>query len=232
MTLALRAALCIGLLAGLAGPARAQEPPPPTITVTGTGAVITTPDILRISVGVQAEAEAASDAIRTMSEGMEAMLATLSEAGIAGADIQTAGLTLSPRYADSYSSAPTPQVDAFVASTDATIVVRDLTAAGRVLDAVVAAGATQIYGLSFDSSNRAALTDQARSAAVADAIAKTTLYASAASLTPGRIVSISEAGGGGGGPMFDMATMEAREVPIAAGTFTISAQVTVVTAVD
>lgn len=234
MSILLRAALCIGCLAALAIPARAQQAPAEIagqITVIGTGAVVTTPDLLRITIGVQADAETASEAIREMSASMDAILANLSEAGISGADIRTAGLNLSPRYDDRYSSGSAPVAQGFIAGTDATITVRELDRAGAVLDAVVAAGANQIYGLEFDSSERTALTDQARRAAVADAISKTTLYATAANLDTGAILSIQESGAGGG-PMFEASAMAARDVPIATGTFAISAQVTVVTAID
>lgn len=230
----LKVALVAGCVLALGAPARAQQATaetPRQITVVGTGSVSTTPDILRVNLVVQAEAFEASDAIRQMSAELEAVIATLEGAGLAARDIQTAGLRLTPRHAAKYDSSPEPELAGFIASSDVTVVVRDMNEAGGILDAVVEAGANYINNLQFDVAEPEPLLAQARGAAVADAIAKTSLYADAAALQTGAILSIVEADVPGG---FNRPFAEtlARDVPIALGSLEISAQVTIVTAVQ
>lgn len=233
--------LKIALLAGwtftTGAPLLAQEAVSETtrqITVVGTGSISTTPDIMRITLVVMADAPEATDAIRQMSTQMENVMAVLNSAGVEARDIQTTGLRLSQRYTAKRDDSMEPELAGFTASSDVTVVVRDIDQAGGILDAVVAAGANHINGLEFDVAERSPLLEQARGAAVADAIAKTTLYAQAASLTPGAIISIEETGAEGGFPRDISAYrgIEARDIPIAAGAFEVSAQVTLVTALQ
>lgn len=199
------------------------------ISVVGEGAVTAVPDMLEISLSVQATAADASAAMREMATDLDAVLVTLMESGIPEDDLQTSGISLSPRYANTYETNEAPRITGFVASSDIAVTSRELSAAGAILDAVVVAGADQLNSLRFDVQDRAALEDDARRAAVADAIRKTTLYAQAAKITTGSILSISEIGtsGGGGPQMFE--TLGARSVAIAPGTLDITAQVSVVT---
>lgn len=216
---------------GISGAATAQDGP--QITVVGNGTVTAKPDILRIMVGVVAHADQASDAVRMMSDDLEQVIAVMGDEGLPPADIQTSGLQLSERYSNDRDYDAPPKVVGFTAQSNVTVVVRDLDRAGGILDRLVTEGANQISGLQFDIDDKAPLLERARVAAVADAIAKTTLYADAANVKAGAIVSISEASRGGGferGQMLAMA--DARSVPIAAGTLDITAQVTVVTAID
>lgn len=234
----LKVVFVAGCVATLGAPGRAQEAGTQAlaatsrqISVVGNGTITATPDILRINLVVQADALEASDAIRSMSAQMEDVLSTLAEAGLATDDMQTAGLRLSPRYSAPRDGSSPPALVGFVASSDLTIVVRDMTQSGRILDAVVASGVTQINGLQLDVSDRAPLLAQARRAAVADAIAKTKLYADAAELAMGDVLRIEEINADGGFPQsFNGAA--ARSVPIAVGTFDVSAQVTIVTSVE
>lgn len=219
------------LVVGFSGAATAQDRP--EITVVGNGTITAKPDILRIMVGVVAHADQASDAVRMMSDDLAQVLAVMSDEGLPPADIQSSGLRLSERYSNDRDYDAPPKVVGFTAQSDVTVIVRDLDRAGGILDRLVAEGANQISSLAFDIDDKAPLLEQARVAAVADAIAKTALYADAANVKAGAIVSISEVTSGGGiarGQMMAMA--EARSVPIAAGTLDVTAQVTVVTAIE
>lgn len=228
----LKAALVAASIACVAAPARAQDLTiPRQITVVGTGAISTTPDIMRVTLVVLAEAPEASDAIRQMSAQLEEVMNALSSAGLPARDIQTTGLRLSQRHTAKLDINDRPELAGFTASSDVTIVVRDIDKSGNILDAVVDAGTNHINSLQFDVSERDALLEQARSAAVADAISKTTLYANAADISTGAILAIEETSAGGGFPRA-MQGMAARDVPIAAGAFEVSAQVTLTTAVQ
>lgn len=223
--------LASALVAGFAGHAAAQDTR--HMTVVGTGSVTVKPDILRITVGVVAHDDAASVAVRRMSDDLTRVIRVLSEAGLPPADIQSSGLHLSERYSDNRNYDEPPKVVGFTATSSVNVIVRDLDAAGGILDQLVSEGANQINGLQFDIADRGPLLEQARVAAIADAIAKTKVYAQAAGVTAGVILSISESSGGGGferGQMMAMA--DARSVPIATGTLDVTAQITVVTAIE
>jgi len=69
-----------------------------TVTVTGIGQANAQPDQAVVRVGVQTEAENAAEALSENSSQMQTLLATLQEAGIPEADIQTQFLQLYPRY--------------------------------------------------------------------------------------------------------------------------------------
>ena len=217
--------------AGFSGHASAQDIR--QISVVGHGVVTVKPDILRITVGVVAHDPEASEAVALMSADLTKVMAALSDVGLPRSDIKTSGLRLSERYSDNRNYDEPPKVIGFTATSSVNIVVRDLDRAGSVLDRLVREGVNQISGLQFDLENRAPALEEARVAAIADAISKTTLYAGAANVKAGAILSISEASRGssfGGGQ--PMAMAEARGVPIAAGTLDVTAQITVITAIE
>ncbi|MBS1303903.1 SIMPL domain-containing protein [Loktanella sp. SALINAS62] len=218
--MALGAALAMSLLSTQASAQDAR------ITVQGTGEVAAAPDLARINIGVTHQAETAADAMAAMSADMEQVLSTLSDAGIARTDIQTSGLRLD--VIQNYDQASgTSGVTGYRASNDVSVTVNDLDRIGDVLDAVVQSGANQMNGLSFDVGDRETLLNDARRAAVADAMNKAQLYADAAAVPLGSLVSLSETNVSDGPiPMMRMAMDEASAVPVAPGQITISASVT------
>ena len=221
------------ILCAPAMPAAAQDVLPAqtrdaTLTVTGTGEVAAAPDMARIALGVMAQAPTAAEAVRAMSADMEKVLASLTAAGVAQDDIQTSNLRVDVQQ--TYDEATqSSRVTGYVAVTDVQVRVLDLASLGQTLDAVVQEGANQMNGLTFDLQDRKPVLDEARRAAVADALDKAGLYAGAAGVTLGPIKALTEGGMGGGmpQPMMRMAMDAAESVPVAAGQITISADVTV-----
>jgi uncharacterized protein len=220
---ALPAALCLA-----AWPALAAG----TITVSGRGEVSAAPDKASVMLGVTTEAEEAAVAMRENSEAMAAVMARLTELGIAARDMQTSSLSLSPRWEAPRPTESAPRVTGFVASNMLTVEVRDLGALGGVLDAALGDGANTLGGLQFGIADDAELRHEARRAAVADAAARAGVLAGAAGVTLGPIEEIVE-GGGFGGPM-PRARMEmamADSVPVAPGELTIEVTVTMTWAI-
>ena len=72
------------------------------------------------------------------------------------------------------------------------IQVRDTGKLGAILDKVVSLGANTIDGIAFDVAEPDKLRDEARKLAVQNAIATAKVYAEAAGVTLGQILSISE----------------------------------------
>jgi len=93
---------------------------------------------------------------------------------------------------------------------------------------VIEDGANDFHGLQFSMQNPDPLMDEARKAAVKDAMAKAVLYADAAGIELGQVRSITEQGGGR--PMMMEMAASARKggVPIAAGEVTVSSSVSMV----
>jgi uncharacterized protein YggE len=217
------------LLCALAAPVAAQDTgTDAALTVSGTGEVAVAPDMARISLGVLAQAETAADAVRAMSADMEKVLASLTAAGIDAKDVQTGALRVDVQqtYDEATQSA---RVTGYTAVTDVNVNVMDLATLGQTLDAVVQDGANQMNGLSFDLKDRKPALDEARRAAVADAMDKAQLYAQAAAVTLGPITMLTEGGNIGTPPqpLMRMAMDSAEKVPVAAGQITIDANVTI-----
>ena len=209
----------------------AAETAPATIAVTGEGKVEMAPDMAMLSLGVMTQADTAAAALKANSDGLSGALDRLKAAGIEGRDIQTSGLSLHPNV-DYSSTGREPQVRGYTASNMLTVRLRDLSVLGQTLDAVVTEGANTLNGLSFGLQDPDEATDEARRRAVADAAHKAALYAEAASVTLGRIVTISEQGNYGGPQPMMMAearlAKDAGSVPVASGEISIGATISVV----
>lgn len=205
-----------------------------TMTVTGQGEANATPDMAIIDLGVFAFAKEASAAMAANSNQMQQVLDRLDRAGVQGRDVQTASLSLNPRWDRRNSSNEGPKVIGYEANNTVTIRIRDLAQLGGLIDELSKAGANRIQGIRFGLQDPKPLIDQARQAAVKDARSKAALYAEAAEVTLGKILSISETSAQPRPqPMARMAMAEAADaVPIAAGELGLSAQITLVYALE
>jgi len=146
-----------------------------------------------INAGVTTQAATASEAIRANAVQIDSMRAALRRAGVADRDIQTSSVNLSPewRHVENRS----PQFIGYRAHHMVNVRFRDVANAGRILDALVAAGANEINGPTFEVEQPAAALDEARTRALQGARARAQLYAGALGMRVKRIVAISEAGG-------------------------------------
>ncbi len=205
------------------------------LTVTGLGLVEVVPDMATVRLGVASEARGAREAIDENSRAMAAILERLRAAEIEERDIQTSNFSVSPRYDYNRQSGETPRITGFIAQNMVAVRVRDLDRLGTILDEVARDGANSFNGLSFGLQERAPAEDAARAAAVAEARRKAELYAGAAGVTLGAVMTLSESGGAAPQPMM-MAVQSMRAasdaVPVAAGELTVSARVTIVYAIE
>lgn len=217
----------------LPAPLAAQDAPPPRVlTVSGEGRSDAKPDLAVVSLGVTEQADTAAAALAAMSGGMAGVLAALSGAGIAPADVQTGQLSLEPAY-DYDSASSYPPVTGFIATQLLDVRVRDVAAVGEVLDAATAAGGNRLNGISFTLLDQAAALEEARAAAVADAEARAGFYAGAAGVTLGPLLALSEGGSAQPFPLYDARfAAEAASVPVAPGQVTVTATVTVTYAIE
>jgi uncharacterized protein YggE len=204
-------------------PAFAQETDknlPRLIVLTGHGEVKGEPDLAIVTIGVLTQAPTARDAVTANNASMEKVIASLKSAEIAEKDVQTANFSVNPRYEDQDSGPP--RLVGYDVSNTLTVIVRNLAKLGGVLDNVVSEGSNQINGIAFDIANRDPLEDEARKLAVADARRKADIYAVAAGVKLGRIMSISEGVAAPPVPLYRTEMKaDTSAVPIARGEQTI-----------
>ena len=106
------------------------------------------PDIATLSTGVVTQAADANTAMRANAEQMAKVVAAIKAAGIADKDVQTSGISLNPQY--HYTENQPPKITGYQASNTVNVIVRDIGKLGKILDALVAVGANQINGPTFD----------------------------------------------------------------------------------
>jgi uncharacterized protein YggE len=199
------------------------------LSVTADAQASRIPDVATLSSGVVTQAADANGAMRANAEQMTRVMAAIKAAGIAERDVQTAGISLYPQYR--YAENQPPTITGYQASNTVNVKVRDLSKLGKVLDVLVASGANQINGPSFEIDEPEAAYDEARRNALKKAQARAEMYAAALGLRVRRIVSIGEGGGfnqPGPIPMMKMAAMDARETPVSPGETSLSANLNVV----
>lgn len=197
--LALTLALPAAAQAQIAG----QPPVAPNATLlslTAQGKSTRTPDLAVFNAGVVTQGVTASEALSANAAAMNRVIATLKKAGIADRDIQTSQISLNPVYSQPEygpNGVPRqePRITGYQAVNNVTIRSRNVAGFGKVLDALVASGANQVNGPSFQMAEPAAAMDEARLDAMKSARARADLFARAAGLRVVRIVSISEGSG-------------------------------------
>jgi uncharacterized protein YggE len=190
-----------------------------TISVSGHGEVLAVPDIATFSFSVVADKATVADAQAQATTASNAITAYLTGAGVATADIQTSGYSVSPQY--EYQNAVCPQpaqasnvssvssgassgtaviycppgkqvLQGYEVSQSTTVKVRDTTKAGDLLAGVGSKGATQISGLTFTIDQPDVVQAQARDKAIADAKTKADVLASSLGVSLVRVVSFNE----------------------------------------
>ena len=202
------------------------------ITVRGVGLAVRTPDLARVTLGVEVTEAGAADAQATASRRMAEVIAAVRTAGVAARDVATARIALGPAW--DYAG-PTPRMTGYTASQSLAVRVRELGSLGAVIDAGVRAGATTVDSVSLEVAEQGVALAEARDAAMADAHARASALARAAGVSLGRAVAIREGFGGGGSPvpMFKVARMElaASAPPVEAGETELSVEVEVTFAI-
>ena len=201
------------------------------ITVTGEGRQSAAPDIALVTAGVVTQGPTAAEALSRNSTGTAAVIERLRGEGVAAADVQTSSFSLQPVYVypkgDEGSSNP-PRITGYSVTNSVTARVRDLGHLGAILDGVVLSGANSVTGIEFVVDHASALLDRARADAVADARHRAEIYAGAAGVKLGPLLSLSEqtVGEPPPRPMYRLdAATAASPVPVAVGESELRVQI-------
>lgn len=214
---------------------RAADSTLPQLVVRGEGRVEVVPDQLRLRLEVVTEASDADQALSENNRRMAAVMKTLAEIGISGAEMATGQFQIRPEW--SLPPRPTPaswqrQIVGYRVSNELLIKTTRVELAGRLLAAAQQAGANQIGGLQFALADPEEQRQKAIALATKQAIreARTLAQAAGVSLGPVRSLTLDNSGGAPG-PQVVMAaarTASADAVPLAAGKVEISARVSIV----
>jgi len=205
-----------------------DEPQKRTISLVATGAVKTTPDKVDISTGVTSEAKSAREALDQNTEAMAKVVEALKGEGIEPKDTQTTNFSVSPVY-EQRKEGTAPFIVGYRVTNAVRITVRDTKKLGAILDKVVSLGANQIDSIEFGVEEPEVLKDEARKLALKTVTDNAKLYAEAAGVGLGQILSISEEESSYQPRFAPAATrMEmAKDVPIEAGTASVEVRVRV-----
>lgn len=230
----LAALLVAPLLLAIAGAANAQAAAGDgtLLSVSAQAEATRVPDVATVSAGVVTQAADANAAMQANAKQMDGVMRAIRAAGIAERDIQTSGISLNPQYR--YAENQPPVITGYQASNTVNIKVRDIAKLGKVLDALVASGANQVNGPSFEIDEPEAAYDEARREALAKARARANMYAETLGMRVRRIVSIDEGGGFQPPmpmPMMAMSRAEkgvAYDTAVSPGETTLSANLNVV----
>lgn len=212
--------------------ATAQDKTMPTISVVGEGLATARPDMAVVSVGVVSQAPRAGDALAQNSKLMTEVVAAVKGAGIEARDIETSQISLRPQYSyPGQGSREAPKLVGYEANNTVSIRVRAFDKLGGLLDRLVTSGANQIRGVELTLAEPGPLRDQARAAAMKDAIRKAQLLADAAGVRVVRLFSASEEVSDPPRPLMRMSADAAAQrapVPIEAGEQEIRGRVSAV----
>ena len=195
------------------------------ITVTGIGSVEAVPDEATFTFRVVTRGASAKDALAANAGRADAIIAALKQAGVRASDIRTDTVSVSPRYYDERE-----QLRGYVAENGVSARLES-GRAGEIVDATVAAGATDVSGPTFARSDRKQLYRLALRKALQDARQKAQAIASAGGVAVGDVVRAVEGGEADQPPYEAAAALRTASTPIEPGRQEIEAELTVTFAV-
>lgn len=235
----MRAITCIGLAALLVGApgANAQDVQAGAgrLRAVGRSSVEVSPDLALVQIGVSTKAATPSDTLDQNSAAAKRVVDYARSFGVAANDIRTASVNLGPvtKNVRNPGGDVQQQPDGYRADNSVQVRLRDVAKLGEFTRRVVDHGANQINSVSFGLSDPDKPAEEARKAAVADAVRKARGLADAAGVRLVRIDQISfpptEGGTYSGDGRADMPTrrmaQSAMSVPVEAGVIEVAAEV-------
>lgn len=158
------------------------------VVVDGVGKVSGTPDVLRVTLGVSVSRADVSSAMAAASSRQDKVRAALVRRGVAARDLQTSEVSVYPDYDNK------GRRSGYRVTETLTAKLRHLDTAGRAITDAVTAGGNEavLQGVSFALEDNAALLEQARDDAYADARAKAERYARLAGRSLGDVQLVEE----------------------------------------
>ena len=181
--------------AAMAAPAAAAEiqiaAEGPVVELTVNEIVREKPDVAQVGAGVTTRAPTAQEAMRLNAQQMDRVIEKLRALGIDRKDIQTANFNLNAQYQYN-NEGRAPTFIGYDVSNQVNVKLRDLKRVGEVLDALVGAGANNLYGPNFMLENDVVAKDKARTTAFQRGRTMAENYARMAGYTGVRLLEVNE----------------------------------------
>lgn len=200
-----------------------------TLTATGNASVSIAPDFATVILGVNTQAETVAAAQEQNAKQMAALIQALTAQGVSREDMSTSYFSVYPVYDyNTYNADGTQKNIGYRVENSLQVTIWNLDIISVVLDAAMASGANQSYGLNFDSTKRGEAYDQALAAAVKEAKRKAAVLADAAEEPLGQLMSIAEQSVGySGGYSISSKADSVAGTSVLSGTLTVEASVLV-----
>jgi len=200
----------------------------PTLSLSADAQVQVEPDYAQVSSGVVSRAATAREALAENAETMQRVFTALRSAGVERNDMQTSQLSVTPVYSEYRADQPYQrEIIGYEARNTVTARIDDTDRLGRMIDAMVEAGANNVNNVSFGAEDTDAAMDQARREAIANLMERAALFADAGGFELCGIRRMSE--GGNYQPvvmrMERSFAADAVSSPVAAGELTLTASV-------
>jgi hypothetical protein len=167
------------------------QPKGEPFTVSGEGKVFVTPDIAKLSFGIQENGSSLKQVQSSVDQKSNALTSALKKLGIKEEDIKTSSYSVYPQY--DYENSVN-RIVGFQVSISYLVEIKDFDKVNDALTAGTAAGANVIGGVDFEVNDKTEKEklNEARKLAVEDAKEKASGLAGAAGITLGKIVNVSE----------------------------------------
>ena len=151
---------------------------PNPLTVSGDGTATLPPDVATISGNVQTKAQTAADALNQNSQTLNAVIAAVEAAGVAGADVKTTGLRVDPVTQSGLTVG-------YQATNGVTVKTTNLSQIGDLVQTMVTAGISSVDNVEYGLQDPNQLPVMALQAATANAQRQAQAIASALGVTLG-----------------------------------------------
>ena len=160
-------------LAFMALPSLAADYDFPHIETSGASEIVIDADMAVVNIEVVVEASTSKAAKDASDKAISQFLSRLKQAGVEKHDIQSANLSLHPKY--HYQKNEPATLKGYQASRRMTITVKQLDQSNDLLDSALEQGINRVNSIELTSSKRADFIEQARQAAIEDAKQKAAL---------------------------------------------------------
>jgi uncharacterized protein len=160
-----------------------------TVQVPGEGRIVYTPDVAKVTLGVQVDrVPNAEQAMKELNEKIAKIIKAVKDQGIADSEIQTENYNLNPitDYIDNR-----PVTSGYSANEQLLITIKDISdnaRVGKIISAATSAGANQVSNIAFELSNMSQIKQEARIKAILDAKVKAKELSQKSGIKFGRIV--------------------------------------------
>lgn len=164
---------------------------PARVVARGEDSASAKPDQVKINIGVVTQAQTAAEAGSQNAKQSAAVIAELKQLVGATAEFQTSNYSLYPMYANPRAGSK-PSITGYQANNTVEVKLKDVSAAGKVIDAATKSGANQIQGIQFSLRDEQKLRAEALAKAAVQARANAQALASAMGLRVIRLLKIED----------------------------------------